>query len=96
MPPETDALVRISLIRALASRARVRKVESAGGQLSFVQDRPELGVWSEIFGKFAGLAFRPTIGAPAVVYRLKRGERDIDLALAVLLEYSRILDESES
>ena len=96
MPPETDALVRISLIRALASRAKIKKVESLSGTLTFVQERPDLALWSELFGKFPGLTFRSSAASPAVVYRLKKGERDTDIAISVLGGYCELLDGESS
>ena len=91
MPPETDALVRISLIRALASKARIKKVESAGGAITLVPEKIDLALWSEVFAKIDGLTFRSS-AAPVIIYRIKKGERDIDAAIAVLREYCALLD----
>ena len=93
IPRETETLIKISLIRALASKARIRKVESSQGVLSFVTEKPELSIWSELFGKWEGLTFRPSAGAPTVAYRLKRGESDVGKAVQILTDYVSVLNE---
>ena len=85
-PPEATArLLRVSLIRALAARARVRRVEERGGILTFLAEKPELSIWSELFVKYPGLAFRA--GGGAVVYRLRGAEEGSTIALRVLKDY---------
>ena len=95
IPRETYALLRISLIRALASRAKIKKVESSDGKITFVPERAELALWSELFAEFEGLTFRASATAPVVVYRLKRGEVDLDVATAILSKYCELLSASE-
>ncbi len=85
-PPEATArLLRVSLLRALAARARVRRVEERGGILTFQAEKPDLSIWSELFVKYPGLAFRA--GGGAVVYRLRGTEEGSTIALRVLKDY---------
>ena len=92
-PRETEDLIKISLVRALASACRISKVEFTN-QIIFHLERMELGIWSELFGKFPSLAFRAAL-TPAVTYRLSKGDRPLDLAISVLSEYKRILFEDK-
>ncbi len=91
MPREVDRLVMISLMRSLASKAEMRKVELKDGILSFILEKPNLSIWSELFIKHAGLALRAQ-STPSVVYRLKSGEDGIKKALAVLTDYYEMLN----
>ena len=92
-PRETEDLVKISLVRALASACRICKVEFTN-QIIFHLERMELGIWSELFGKFPQLAFRASL-TPSVTYRVGKGERALDGAIAVLSEYKGLLDEEK-
>ncbi len=90
MPRETERLVMISLIRALASKALIKKVELRDGILTFYFDKPDLSVWSELFARHSGLSLRAQ-GAPSVVYRLRAGEDGIKKAMSVLTDYYDII-----
>ncbi len=94
MPVETERLVMISLIRALASRARIAKVSMSDGILSFVTEKPDLSIWSELFTRHAGLTMRAQ-GIPSAVYKLRSGEDGIKKALSVLSDYYEILSDDE-
>ena len=94
VPKETERLVMISLIRSLASKSRIRKVELRDGVLTFALEKPELSVWSELFTKHAGLSLRAQ--APlCVVYRLRSGEDGIKKALFILQDYYTFLKDFE-
>ena len=95
-PKETMALLKISLIRATASNCEIRKVEFSGGVLSFVQEKPNLAVWSELFGKHKGLTFRAGTAVPTVIYRIRGAESAVDTALSIILDYHRVLCEIKS
>ena len=69
-PAETVRLLRLSLVRALASRARISRVESSVGdagdrdrlsvskrELRFVGGESDISVWAMVFGDFPGLRF---------------------------------------
>ncbi len=91
LPRETEDLIKISLVRSLASACRISKVEFTN-QIIFHLERMELGIWSELFGKFSALAFRAAL-TPSVSYKLTKGERPLDAAISVLSEYKTLLSE---
>jgi transcription-repair coupling factor (superfamily II helicase) len=86
-PRECLRLVRISLIRALASRSRMKRVEYKNSKLIFSVEKPELAVWSELFSKYKGLSFRGG-GAFGVECRARSGDEAIELAAAILTDYT--------
>ncbi len=89
-PRETERLLKISLIRALAERSEIPRVEFKANRLSFVLSKADLGVWSEVFLLHKGLSFR-TVPAPSVIARAKSTDEAISLAVAVLNDYVKIL-----
>lgn len=92
MPRETDTLVKVSLVRALATRARMKRVEHSSSVLLFHSDKPDLAVWSELFAAMPELSFRAG-AVPIVSYRLKKGETPVDAAVRVMVEYTKIMNE---
>jgi len=92
-PRVTEALLKISLVRALASSSRVSRVDFEGGTLIFRTERIELAIWSELFNSYTGLAFRASGTCPTVNYRLKKGEDVLDTAISILGEYKRVYRE---
>ena len=93
-PRETERLVAISLMRSLASKCEIKKVELRDGTLTFAVDKPELAIWSELFGKYKGLTFR-SVGSLSVVYRVKSGEDAVKAALSILEDYYAVISESK-
>ncbi len=93
-PREVLALLRISLIRSLASRCEIKRVELRDGVLIFAVDRPDLAIWSELFGKYKGLSFK-AVGSTNIVYRLKKGESPLVSAVNILGDHYMILSESK-
>lgn len=94
-PKQTEALLKISLIRALAESTRISRVEYTGGSLVFYQQKPELGAWSEVFSAIPGLSFRAAAASPGVVYKVKKGERELDVAIKILSGYKAAADTKE-
>jgi transcription-repair coupling factor (superfamily II helicase) len=92
-PIEVMRLISISLMRALGSKSKIKRVELRERMLIFAQDKPELAVWSELFGKYRGLMFKAA-SSPLVVYRLKSGEDPVSVALEILKDYYKILCEA--
>jgi transcription-repair coupling factor (superfamily II helicase) len=89
MPKAVERLVNVSLVRALAERARIKKVESKDMRLCFISDKPDLAVWSELFARFAGLSFLG-VGSPVVVYRMRKGDDPAEMARRILSSYVAI------
>ena len=98
IPREVDALIKISLVRALASRAEIKRVDDAAGILTFRLDKARLDIWSEIFAKVPELSFKMGAAEPTVLYRARgKSARDIlDMAVRVLTEYCKILEEEKN
>lgn len=95
MPKATERLLNIALAKALAERNRIKKLEYAGGRLTFISEQLQLSLWSEVFAKFASLSF-VGVGSPAIAYRLKRNEDPAAVAAEVLLAYDAAASEIES
>ena len=94
-PREVWRLVSISLMRSLASKCEIKRVELRDGTLTFAVERPDLAVWSELFGKHKGLSFK-AVGSPSVVYRVRHGEDAVLRALDVLKDYYAVLSETKT
>jgi transcription-repair coupling factor (superfamily II helicase) len=94
MPRVVERLVSVALIKAIAERAGIRRVEEQGGTLSFISDTHDLAVWSEVFERHRGLAFRGGV-SPSVAYRLKSGEDAIRMALAIMQSYDEEKNKDE-
>ena len=94
-PKETLALLKISLIRALASKHSISKVESKNQQLIFSAEKPELDIWSEIFGLYKGLSFRPVGAVMAVVYKISGADNAVEQALKILLAYDETVTKNK-
>jgi len=94
-PKEVMRLVSISLMRSLASRCQIKRVELREGNLTFAVERPDLAIWSELFGKHRGLTFK-SVGSPSVVYRIKSGEDAVSRALDILRDYYEVLNETKT
>ena len=94
MPRVVERLVSVALIKAIAERAGIRRVEEQGGTLSFISDTHDLAVWSEVFERHRGLAFRGGV-SPSVAYRLKSGEDAIRTALAIMQSYDEEKNKDE-
>lgn len=93
-PREVVRLVGISLLRALASKCRIKKIELNNGTLIFAPDKPELAIWSELFDKYKGISFR-SVGSPTVVYKLRTGEDAVGRALDIIKDYYEIFSKEE-
>ncbi len=87
MPRATERLLNVALAKALASRARIPRVEAREGRLTFYTEKPRLDVWAEVFAQVKGLAFLG-VGSPNVVYKLKVGEDPTAVARDILTRYT--------
>ncbi len=94
-PVEVERLIKVALLRSLASKSRIKKIEFYEGTLTFMEERTTLEVWSELFGKYRGLTFKAA-GSPSVVYRVKSCDAALDFALSVMRDYYSIKTEIEN
>ena len=94
-PRETLALLKISLIRALATQYKITKVEARDSFVIFASEKPSLDVWSEVFGEFKGISFRPYGQSMAIAYKIQGGESAPDAALKILDAYGKAVNKNE-
>ncbi len=87
MPRVTERLVNVSLARALASAAKIGKVEERDGRLILYPGAVRLDIWAEVFATHKGLTFLGK-GSPNVVYKLKSGEDSAKVAVDILSAYT--------
>ena len=85
-PRQTQRLIEVALIKALATDAGIERIECNGGNLIFVTKKPSLPLWSEVFAKYPGMRFAPT--GDRIVYRLTDGDV-CAAASAIMKEYRR-------
>ena len=81
-------------MRSLASKCEIRRVELREGTLTFAVEKPNLAIWSELFGVHRGLTFK-SVGSPSVVYRVKSGEDAVAKALDILKDYYTVVLETK-
>ena len=87
MPRPVERLVSVGLTRALATEAGLLRVSAKGNTLTFEPRELDLGVWSELFGKYAGMRF-VSAGNKTIVYKF-RGD-GAEIAAEILSEYIKI------
>ncbi len=92
MPLPVRRLVDVALTKALAERAGIRKVEVREGKISFLQEKPRLDIWSELFALFPRLSFLG-VGSPLIVYKLHRSEEPCELCARILSKYVELMEE---
>ena len=93
VPITVERLLDVALAKALAERARIKKIEHSGHKLTFVTERPDLAVWSELFAENRALSF-VGLGSPLIVYRMRKDEDPTAVAAKIMTEYARVLDSN--
>ncbi len=86
MPRVTERLINVSLARALASVAKITRVEERDGRITLYPTEVRLDIWAEVFASVKGLNFLGK-GSPNVVYRLKPGDDSAKVAVDILTRY---------
>ena len=96
VPVTVERLLDVALAKALAQRAKIKKIEHSGLKLTFVSEKPNLAVWSELFASNRSLSF-VGLGSPLIVYRLRKDEDPTFVAAKIMSEYVDVMDsENES
>ena len=93
VPKTVERLMDVALAKALAERARIKKIEHSGLKLTFVTERPDLAVWSELFASNRSLSF-VGLGSPLIVYRLRKDEDPTAVAAKIMSEYVEIMESN--
>ena len=96
MPKAADNLLKISLIRALGSRAGVTKAEYKSGTLIFYLLEPRLELWSALAKKYNGRLLISNSSKPYVSCRTLKNEKISELAIALLGAYNKQSDTDNS
>ena len=94
VPVTVQRLLDVALAKALASKARIKKIEHSGQRLTFVTEKPDLGVWSELFANYRALSF-VGLGSPIIVYRLHKDEDPTSVAAKVMCDYVKAMSTEE-
>ena len=91
VPVTVNRLLDVALTKALASKAKIKKIEHSGLRLTFVTEKPDLGVWSELFAKHRELSF-VGLGSPIIVYRLRKDEDPTAAAVKIMCDYDEAMN----
>lgn len=94
VPVTVTRLLDVALTKALASKAKIKKIEHSGLRLTFVTEKPDLGVWSELFAKHRELSF-VGLGSPLIVYRLRKDEDPTAAAVKVMCDYDSVMSSDQ-
>ena len=90
-PLSVERLLNVALAKALCERAHIKKIEYSQGRLTFVGEKPDLAIWSELFAQHRSLSF-VGVGSPIIVYRLRKDEDPTEVAATIMREYADILN----
>ncbi len=94
VPRTVERLMDVALAKALAERARIKKIEHSGLKLTFVTEKPDLAAWSELFARNHSLSF-VGLGSPLIVYRLRKDEDPAAVAARIMSEYVEAMESEE-
>ena len=95
VPVTVERLLDVALAKALAQRARIKKIEHSGMRLTFVTEKPDLAVWSELFASNRALSF-VGLGSPLIVYRLRKDEDPTAVAAKIMSEYVLLMESEDT
>ena len=93
-PRPVRRLLHVAALRALASDAKIAKIDEKDGLLRFFTETPDLAVWSVLFEKHKNLRFVSSAIGPTVIFRLARGEEAVFAAYSLLCDYAAAKKES--
>jgi transcription-repair coupling factor (superfamily II helicase) len=68
-PRQVERLLEVALMKALAGRAGIPKIEARDDVIGFHINKLDLALWSEVFAKFPGMRFAPS--GDRVIYKYK-------------------------
>lgn len=90
MPRPVVRLLEVALMKSLAEKCGIERIEERAGTLTFVTGKPDLTVWSEVFSKYRGMRFAPS--GDRVIYKCQN-EEPTHAAASVVKEYYKALSE---
>ena len=91
IPRSVERLLSVALLKALCEKVGFSRVEARDGYITIHVGRPELSVWSEVFGKFPGMRFA---GSGDRVSLRIGNEDGADIGSKILEEYYSVYIEN--
>jgi transcription-repair coupling factor (superfamily II helicase) len=92
LPRTVERLIEVALMRALAERCGISRIEERDGSLIFTVGKPNLAVWSEVFSGYLGMRFTPQ--GDKVVYKFRGGEPS-SVGVKIMRDYYRSFVEQQ-
>ena len=90
MPRPVVRLLEVALMKSLAEKCGMERIEERGGVLTFVTGKPDLTLWSEVFSKYRGMRFAPS--GDRVIYKCLN-EEPTHVAASIVKDYYNALSE---
>ena len=69
LPRQVERLLEVALMKALAGKMGIPKIEARDGVISFYISKVDLALWSDVFAKYPGMRFAPS--GDRVIYKFK-------------------------
>ncbi len=91
MPRQVERLLEVALMKALAEECGITRIEAKDENLFFIFAKPDLALWSELFGKYKGMRFSPS--GDRVIYPFK-GEPS-KVGVSIMKDYYNAYTESK-
>ena len=92
-PTQTEALLKVSLLRAIGGEYGFTKIEYRNDSLLYYTQNFDMSVWSSIMNEHRGQIFFSAGSTPYVTYKLGRGADKCEEALGLLKKYIQLSDE---
>ncbi len=93
-PRQVQRLLYIALSRARAIRCRVVSIDRVERDIRFLPEKPDLAVWSVLFGEIEGFRI-PSSRTPYVTVHMKPGADPARVAAEVMETWERVKQDSE-
>ena len=93
MPKAVSRLLAVALTKSLCEKIGIERVTFESGNLTFVMQKPDLAIWSELFPKYAGMRFAPS--GDRVIYRCHNADAALT-AESIVKDYYSILKDVEN
>ena len=88
IPSAALNLLRVALLKALASKCGITKVTEAPGELRFLPEKVELPIWGAVAAEYPNTLKLVVSGTtPYVCLKLKRGENSADAGCELMKKY---------
>ena len=92
-PRAVERLLEVALMRVLAEKCEISRIEERDGSLIFTVGRPNLAVWSEVFSGYHGMRFSPQ--GDKVIYKF-RGDEPSSVGVKIMRDYHKAYVEQQT